>query len=75
MTSFISNLDSRPGEGGVKGKYDIRITTCMKEKYSQFIQEKNLLHGTILCQTEKNFRFACCTSAKTEIKHVPVFGT
>jgi len=25
----------------------------MKEKYSQFTEEKNLLHGTILCQTEK----------------------
>jgi hypothetical protein len=50
MTSFISNLDSGPGEGGVKGKYDIRVTTNMKEKYSLLIEQKNVLHGTILCQ-------------------------
>jgi hypothetical protein len=33
MTSFISNLDSGPGEGGVKGKCDITVTASMKEKY------------------------------------------
>ena len=53
MTSFISDLDSGPGEGGVKRKYDIRVTASMKEKYSQFIEEKNVLNGAILYQTEK----------------------
>ena len=53
VTSFTSNLDSGPGAGGVKGKYDIRVTVSMKVNYSQFIEEKNVLHRTILCQTEK----------------------
>jgi hypothetical protein len=33
VTSFTSNLDSGPGEGGVKEKYDIRVTASIKEKY------------------------------------------
>jgi len=51
MTSFISNLDSGSGEGGGERKYDIRVTASMKEKYSQFIEKKNVLNGTTLCQT------------------------
>jgi len=47
----------------------------MKEKYSQFIEEKNVLHEITLCQTGKKNQFACCTSAKKEkIEHVPIFG-
>jgi hypothetical protein len=63
-------------EGGVKGKYDIRVTECMREKCSQFIEESSVLHGTILYQTDKNFWFKCCTSTKTvKTEYVPTFGT
>jgi len=33
VTGFTSNLDSGPVEGGAEGKYDIRVTASIKEKY------------------------------------------
>jgi hypothetical protein len=63
MTSLIFNMDSVPGQEGAKGKYHIRVTTCTKDEYSQFVEEKNVFPATILCQTE-NFLLTCCKSAK-----------